>query len=160
MADGFAVSNRVVARNHIGRFIDECSLAAKNTIEKAVHDGADLSRDFAPVGYKADLRTIPLKDSIRVRMRGRTSGEWYATARHALPQEFGAGPHPIYGDPDLSFFWEAKGRRFVPAQEFYNQPGMVTVVNHPGNPAQPYLRPAYELISQRIMAIARGFYPG
>lgn len=160
MAGGFAVSNRVVARNNIGQFIRECEVAAERTIEKAVREGAALSRTFAPVGHKPDLRTIPLKDSIYTKMFGRTSGEWGAAARHALAQEKGAGPHIIAGDPDLSFFWEAKGRRFVPASEFYHTPGLVTIVNHPGNPAHPYLRPAYEIISQRIMAIARGEYPG
>lgn len=155
-----AVSNRVIARNGIGEFIDACRKGATRTVERAVKEGADLSRTMAPVGHKADVRTIPLADSIRHRMTGATSGEWYSTARHALPQEFGAAPHPIYGNPHLRFYWEAAGRMFVPAEEFYHQPGLVTVVNHPGNPAQPFLRPAYEAVMKRVMAIARAEFPG
>lgn len=160
MAGEFAVSNRVVARNDIGRFISACETAAERTIEKAIKEGAELSRGLAPVGHKHDSRTIPLKDSIFTKMYGRTSGEWGASARHALSQEKGARPHVIVGDPDLSFYWEAKGRRFIPGAEYYQQPGLITLVNHPGNPAHPYLRPAYEIIQGRLMAIARGEYPG
>lgn len=160
MAMGLAVSNRVTARNDIGRFIKECEMAAKRTIERAVEEGAQMSRDFAPVGHKVDERTVPLAQSIKSRMLSRTSGEWYATARHALPIEFGAAPHEIYGSPGLKFYWESAGRMFVPAEIYYNQPGLVTVVNHPGNAPQPYLRPAYKAIMDRIMAIARAEYPG
>jgi hypothetical protein len=160
MAGGFAVSNRVVARNGIGRFIRECEMAAERTVKKAVDEGADMSRALAPVGPKEDPRTIPLKASIYTRMLGRTAGEWGAAARHAMAQEFGAGPHIITGNPNLAFYWEAAGRRFVPASVYYRQPGLVTVVNHPGNPAHPYLRPAYEAIRGRVMAIAAEEYPG
>lgn len=155
-----AVSNRVIARNGIGQFRVACERAAERTIKRAVNDGAELSRSFAPVGPKHDERTIPLAASIKARMTGSTSGEWYSTARHALPQEFGAGPHVIAGNPHLRFFWEAAGRMFVPAEEFYHQPGLVSIVNHPGNPASPFLRPAYNQVMGRIMAIARAEFPG
>lgn len=157
---GIAVSNRVTARNDIGRFIRECELAGERTIERAVEEGANISRAEAPIGHKHDERTIPLNQSIRTRMRGRTSGEWYSTARHALPIEFGAAPHEIVGSPGLKFYWEAAGRMFVPAEIYYHQPGLVTVVNHPGNAPQPFLRPAYEAVMSKIMAIAKTEYPG
>lgn len=157
---GIAVSNRVISRNGIGQFRAACEKAATATVKKAVQRGARLSRTFAPEGSKVDPRTQPLKNSIAWRMTGRTSGEWYADARHALPQELSAGPHIIEGNPDLAFYWEAAGRMFVPASSFYKQPGLVTVVNHPGNPAQPYLRPAYEIVMKQVMSIADAEYPG
>lgn len=154
------VSNRVIVRNSIGQFIRECEVAAQRTVEDMIKEGARLSRAEAPVGHKHDSRTIPLKDSIKTRMTSRTSGEWYATARHAMPQEKGAAPHVITGSPDLSFYWEAAGRRFIPASVYYGEPGKVSLVNHPGNPAHPYLRPAYEVVMSRAMSFARKNYPG
>lgn len=119
------------------------------TIAQAVTDGADLSRGFAPVGHKDDLRTIPLKASIEPVVVSRTQGFWQATARHALPVEFGAGPHPIPGS--VSFFWEEEGKWWIPGSN---------VINHPGNAAQPYLRPAFKIISGRLLEIAKRKYPG
>lgn len=151
----FAVSNRVVARNGIGQFIRDCEGAAEKTVRKSVQQGARLSRTLAPVGTKPDPRTIPLKDSIEWEVLSRTSGVWKATARHALPIEKGAVPHVIRGNPFLHFYWDNAGRWWVPGLF-----GPTDIVNHPGNAAQPYLRPAYEIIMGRIMSIAREEYPG
>lgn len=153
------VSTRVIARDEFGLFIAECEMAGQRTVEKAVDEGARLARDFAPIGHKHDTRTVPLHQSIKTRMRGRTAGEWYSTARHALPQEFGAGPHLITGSPGLSFYWESAGRWFVPASEFYHEANKITIVNHPGNPSHPFLRPSYAAVMNRIMSIAKGEYP-
>jgi hypothetical protein len=151
----FAVSNRVVSRNRIGRFISDCEQAAEATARQLVEDGADLSRKMAPVGSRPDSRTIPLAQSIETKMLSRTSGVWRATARHALAQELGAGPHLILGSPYLHFFWESAGRWWVPGLM-----GEPDIINHPGNAPQPYLRPAYEIIMRRAMAVARQKYPG
>lgn len=139
----------MIARNGIGQFRAECELAAERTVEKAVERGARLSRDFAPSGKKNDPRTSRLKDSIEPRMLGRTQGEWVATARHALPIEKGAVDHDITGW--VNFFWEREGRDWEPG---------ANIIKHPGNKAQPYLRPAYKIVMAQIMAIARGEYPG
>lgn len=155
-----AISNKVIARDNFGRFISECDAAAQRTVERAVGHGANLSRSLAPIGHKIDPRSIPIKESISSVMVSSREGYWEASARHALAQEFGAVPHVIAGDPNLSFYWEAAGRMFVPAEVFYHEPGLVTIVNHPGNPAQPYLRPAYTEVMAEIMAIAAEEYPG
>lgn len=155
---GYTVSNRVTMRDDFGRFIASLGPAGERTIKDAIEEGARLSRADAPVGHKSDSRGVPLKDSIFTRMVSATSGEWYSISHHAAPIEFGARPHPIYGNPDLSFYWEEAGRRFIPASEFYRQPGLVTVVNHPGNAAQPFLRPARDLIAKRLTQIARKHY--
>jgi hypothetical protein len=155
-----AVSTRVYARNSLGQFIADCKGAGSATVESLVSDGADLSRDLAPVGGKPDPRTIPLKDSIGWVMLSATSGAWFATARHALPTEFGGAPHIIEGNPGLRFYWEEAGRMWIPASDFYGQPGLVDVINHPGNPAQPYLRPAYRAMMAKAIEVADRFYPG
>jgi hypothetical protein len=144
-----AMSNRVVARNNLGRFIRECEQAAEATVRELVEDGAEMSRDLAPTGHKVDLRTIPLKQSITSKMVSRTSGYWQASARHALPIEFGAGPHEITGQ--VHFYWEYAGRWWKPGDN---------MIQHPGNAAQPYLRPAYEAMAARAMAVAQEKYPG
>ena len=155
-----AVSTRVYARNSLGRFISECEAAATATVESLVEKGADLARDFAPVGTKPDPRTIPLRESIGHALTSRTSGVVYATARHALVTEYGGAPHVITGSPALKFYWENAGRWWVPGSDFYGIPGLVDVVNHPGSPSQPYLRPAYRIIMGAAIETADRHYPG
>lgn len=148
MPGELAVSNRVIMRDNFGRFRRECELAMGETIKQAVEDGAQLSRDLAPVGHKRDPRTTKLKDSITAVVVSRTQGYWQASARHALAQELGAAPHEIPGE--VHFFWEREGRWWEPG---------TNTINHPGNAAQPYLRPAYQAIMNRIMSIAKRYYP-
>lgn len=150
MADmGIAVSNRVIARNSMGQFIAACEKGATATVERAIQKGATLSRAMAPKGHKPDPRTIPLAASIKSEMVSATAGHWYADARHALPQELSAAPHEITGR--VSFFWEREGRQWHPGDN---------MIQHPGNPAQPYLRPAYKVVMGEIMAIAAEEFPG
>jgi hypothetical protein len=149
-----ALSTRVFARNRIGQFTDECSAAGEATVSDMIDEGADLSRSLAPVGHKLDKRDVPLKESIESEMLSRTSGIWYSISGHALPIETGARAHPIPGKPGLRFWWDKEGRMFLPAPH-----GRVTVVQHPGNAAQPFLRPAYEAIMSRWSAIAKRYYP-
>lgn len=149
-----AVSNRVIARNSIGEFIAKCEEAATATVKEAVQDGAKYSKAFAPKD------TTALADSIEWRMTGATSGEWRAGTKYAMAQEKGASAHEIVGSPNLAFYWEKEGRDFIPASVYYNDPEAITVVHHPGNPAHPYLRPAYELVMSEVMSIARQKYPG
>lgn len=144
-----AVSSRVVARNGIGRFISECEMAATRTVEELVSDGEELSRELAPEGHKKDPRTVTLQEGMFSRMLSATSGEWGCVARHALPVEFGSAAHPQTGD--VTFFWENMDRLWSPGR---NQ------IRHPGAGAQPYLRPAYKIISGKAMAVARSKYPG
>lgn len=145
---GIAVSNHVIARNAFGQFIRQVEVAGPETMADIARDGAQLSRDLAPVGHKNDPRTPHLRDSIRGVARG-TTAHWEATARHALPQETGGAAHLQTGE--VSFFWEREGRDWTPGP---NQ------INHPGNPAHPYLRPAYEAMMGRWMNYARRYYPG
>lgn len=144
-----SIKYEVSGRNSFGRYRAATSAAATRTIKKAVEDGADLSRGFAPVGHKHDRRTVPLKDSIDSVMVSRTKGFWRANARHAAAQEHGAVPHIITGN--VTFWWENAGRFWQPAD---------TEIFHPGHGAQPFLAPAAKIIAARMSAIAKRYYPG
>jgi len=149
-----AVATRVYARSSLGQFIAACKGGETAAVRELVSDGAELSRGLAPKD------TGELAASIGWVMLSATSGTWYASARHALPQEFGGAPHVIQGNPGLRFFWEEAGRMWIPASEFYGIPGLVDVVNHPGNPAQPYLRPAYHTIMAKSLEVLDRHMPG
>ena len=148
-----AVSNHVVLRNDMGRFRAACSEAASRVVDKAIIEGAELSRGFAPHGHKVDPRTMPLHQSIQPVKLSRTQGVWISEARHALAVEYGAAPHTI--TPDVNFYWEAAGRQWVPGEIYPGQ-----MIHHPGNEAQPFLRPAYEIIKHRMIELAKREYPG
>ena len=150
-----ATSNHVVARDRFGRFIREVEMASGETVKDLLQEGMELSRALAPVGTKRDPRTVPLRDSLFIEMTSRTQGTWGSFARHAMAIEKGGRPHIIYGNPNLGFFWEKEGREWLPAEFYYSSPGMRDFVNHPGNAAQPFLRPAYEILTGRISAKLR-----
>lgn len=154
-----AVSNRVAVRNDIGQFIAACEQGAEKTVKEAVKRGERISRRLAPEGHKDDPRTLPLKTAMFSRMVSRTQGEWGNFARHALPVEFGAGPHTI--PANVSFFWEREGRMWMSPAEYLARTGYpgADPIHHPGNPAQPYLRPAYEQVRAQLIEIARANYP-
>lgn len=155
-----AASNRVVARNGLGRFIRECELAGERTVDKLIEDGAKMSSEMAPRGSKPDPRTVPLHASLRTKKYSRTSGAWYSIARHALPIEKSAGPHFI--SAYVSFFWDKMGRDWMSPPMYKAVTGYdgADPIHHPGNAAQPFLRPAYEIVMREAMRVARAEYPG
>lgn len=148
-------SNRVIARNGLGRFIQDCEQAATETVKELVEEGAKLSRKLAPEGSDHDPRSIPLKQSIWPRMISATSGVWESFSRHAMFVEEDTAPHTIMGSPFFQFYWDNAGRMWIPG--LFGEPD---VVNHPGTTAQPFLRPAYESIMARAMSVAKSKYPG
>lgn len=149
-----AVSTHFILRNNMGQFIAECKEGARATAQELVEEGYELAHGFAPE------RDGVLKASMGWVMLSATSGVWFARAAHALPQEFGGAPHVIQGNPSLSFYWENEGRWWIPAEAYYHMPGLVDMINHPGNPAQPYLRPAYRIVMAKCLAVADKHYPG
>ncbi len=141
------VKMTVVHRGRWGQFASHYQNAGTKTVKEAIDQGASISRSLAPVGHKPDPRTIPLRDSIQTEMLSGNRGHWIARARHARAIEFGARPHPITAA--VKFFWEAQGRWWIPGSGF---------IRHPGNSAQPYMRPAYEIVRQRLSDIAKRNY--
>lgn len=150
---GFA--GHVAARNSIGQFIGACERAAAETVKQLIEDGKQRSIANAPIGHKEDPRTPTLQEGMFSEMISRTQGRWGCTARHTLPIEFGAAPHVITGNPWLYFYWEEEGRYWVPGLT-----GAPDLVNHPGNAAQPFLRPAFEEIKAEASAVMAAKYPG
>lgn len=142
-----AVSNRVVARDSFGLFIRACEVAGENMMRDMANDGAQLSRDFAPKGFRDDPRTPHLVDTISASYTA-TSAHWQATARHALAVEFGSSRH--YQTGWARFFWEKEGREWEPGRN---------LIDHPAVGAHPYLRPSYDIIMARWMNYARRYYP-
>jgi hypothetical protein len=113
---------------------------------------------MAPVG-RAEPGTlrIPgrLKSSIKTRMTP-TGGEWYSSAPHALPIEKGASPHEITGNPFLRFPNRTAARK----QAVTGKSAKMIVtrsVNHPGNKAQPFLRPAFEIVKGRVTSYMKKY---
>lgn len=149
------VSTRVIARNNFGRFIADVEGAATATVEEAIEKGVTMSKGMAPVGSRHDSRDIPIIDAFYTHMLGRTSGVWGNDSGHALFQELGTGPHLIIGSPFFRFFWESAGRWWIPGL-FGDQ----DIINHPGNPPQPFMKPAYEVIARELLSIAAKHYPG
>lgn len=148
------LSGQVAARNGIGQFISACERAATETVKQLIEDGKQRSIENAPVGHKDDPRTVTLQEGMFSEMISRTQGRWGCTARHTLPIEFGAVPHVITGSPYLQFFWEEEGRNWVPGLM-----GTPDFVNHPGNAAQPFLRPAFTDVKAEASAVMRAKYP-
>lgn len=144
-----AISSRVIVRSRMGQFIRDCEGAATATVQDALNQGVGIAKVEAPVGHRADSRTTKIINSFYTHILGRTSGVFGNSARHALYQEQGTNPHPITGD--VSFFWEKHWRMWEPGEN---------EIQHPGNPAHPYLEPAYRFVSRRLPAIAEKHYPG
>jgi hypothetical protein len=152
---GFAVSSRVIVRNNFGRFIADVEGAATATVKEAAEQGVEISKSLAPVGVKPDPRSAPIMASFYIDVISRTSAVWGNTARHALFQELGTGPHTMIGNPYFHFFWQEAGRWWIPG--LFGEPD---IINHPGNDEQPYLRPAYRAVAARLLDIAKKHYPG
>ena len=136
---------RIHWKNALGRFIrlpEEARLAAyqvaKETAERMEAD-APKANNKSPVRRRVSINRPPgrLKANIGA-FKTDTGGmvDWNVkgTAGHWAAVEFGAAGHPITGPKGISFFGHIppgprKGEINVP------------MVNHPGNPAQPYIRP-------------------
>jgi len=75
-----------------------------------------------------------LKRSIHTTFPDKLTGRVWVGTDHWRPTEYGSLPHPIKARRPggvLAFYWEKHGRWFFGP-----------LVNHPGTPAQPFMRPA------------------
>lgn len=147
-----AVTNRVIVRNGLGRFIADVEGAATRAIQEILDEGVELSRTLAPSRARLDPRTPKLKASFFTQVLSRTSGVWGNNARHSRYVEEGTAPHPIRSD--VTFFWEKHWRMWTPGDPETQE------INHPGADAQPYLRPAYIAMRPRVQQIMKKHYPG
>lgn len=125
-------------RDEFGQFMAACDQAATDSVEDAIRAGADISRQLAPV------QTGRLRGDIDSEMISSRSGKWGSGLKYAMPQDQGAGPHPITGNPWLRL---QSGR-------------VVHKVRHPGNPATRFIERAGDVLMGRINGILERNYPG
>lgn len=125
-------------RDRIGRFAAIIDAAGVGMAHDMVETTARFAHENAPVGpgRKDYVRRPKLSGSIGFRMTSAKAGVIEAKTGHAGPQEKGAGPHPIP-----------------------NAFGMGITVMHPGNAAQPYLRPAYIQLQPLLPGMLEKWYP-
>lgn len=149
-----AHTQTIVHRNRFGQFARQIEEGCDRAVERWVELGAATSRDMAPgSGYRVSNYSqrpgyIPLKASIHSQANGH-SGRWYTNAPHWKFVEYPTGSHPITGF--LNFPW--RGGRFVwddPRFNNWDEEEGATV-SHPGTSAQPFMKPAYELVVRRQM---------
>ncbi len=141
------VSPEIRYRDRSGQFLAECDGAAAEAVKATGEEGKSIAMAMAPVGSEPDERDIPIVAGLEFYMTGATSGVIVSKSGHSLPQEFGAGPHSI-GAPGQYL------------HNPFNQFSARGPVQHPGNPAQPFLRPAYNVIRRKMTEIMARFYPG
>lgn len=127
------VSNKVLFQDESGRFMADVNGQARAAVWELTRIMTAMAVNYAP------FRTGELRSSIEGFMTGPLQGEVVARAPHALPQEFGAGPHQI-GAPGQPLANPEQGFRAIGP------------VNHPGNPATTYMH--------RAFAMARELAPG
>lgn len=132
-------------RNQIGQYIERGERACHDAVVDQLQESAILAQVQAPV------KTGQLKNSIGYRMTGEYEGVVEATAAHAAPQEFGAGPHSI-GAPGQTLFnpSDSSGSRF-----FAKGP-----VQHPGNPPVGFLASALDAAEAGLLPKLRRNWPG
>jgi hypothetical protein len=132
-------------RDSSGRFTAHVENAVREALLEAAERGAQRSRELAPSGPPQPWKhQEKLEDSIDVFDHGSSAG-WGSSAPHAGAIEFGAAPHGIDGDPLLGWFWGKRDGKMVKAKH----------VEHPGNAAHPFLRPAFEEIKHELIDIIR-----
>lgn len=137
------VITKITTRDEFGRFTAMASRAGEAMLEEMARDGAELSRELAPVGHKPDPRSVSVRDGIRY-FTTHDTASWTSVARHAMAVELGSKRHPQSGN--VGFFWEREGRRWGPGDN---------IIDHPATAAKPYLRPAWEIIMDRWDEYAR-----
>lgn len=149
---GIRVGTKVAYKNSLGKFKAECEAAGLRTMQDVADLGESTARELAP------KKTGALAASIDGSATGRQA-RWGTDKEYAMAQEKGARPHTISGSPDLAFFWEKKGRRYIPARVKYRNPDAVSIVNHPGNPGKNYLRDSFRVVMRRVSGILSRNYP-
>jgi hypothetical protein len=138
---GIVVSQKTYLRDDSGKFLSAVDAGATAAVKEIVETIANLAIAFAP------FRHGILKGSIQGVAQGHT-GFAKATAKHAAPQEFGAGPHEL----------GAPGQWLGPGEDGW--PGGFGPVRHPGNPATRFMTKAGTVVAAMSGGIVRKHMPG
>lgn len=142
------VSPEIRYRSETGRFLAECDGAAAAAVQAVGERGARMAKRLAPSSSFPEPRGGKLRPGISFYMTGGMVGVIASTARHTLAIERGASAHQI----------GAPGQLLANKQKDWGP--RIGPVNHPGNDAQPFLKPAYAMIRSRMIDVMRDFYPG
>jgi hypothetical protein len=113
--------------------LKERLLNAKRGIRRAVMSEMDRTADDVKDRMRmlAPVDTGHLRDSIAVVKMGERYQIGPVNVPYAKSQEYGARPHVIIASPGKMLAFQVGGQTIFRKQ-----------VNHPGNPAHPYVRPA------------------
>jgi hypothetical protein len=146
------VSNDVIVRDNMGRFIADIAGAATRSVEDALDEGIAAAR------VKAPERTGRLRASFVPAILSRTSGVFTNTAPYAMAQDQGAVRHDM--PANVRFFWEREGRMWMPPETYLAVTGYPgnDPIDHPGNPATRFMDAGYDRIKRRMQAIIRRNY--
>jgi hypothetical protein len=137
------VSNQVIARDDLGKFIADIENAAPRLIEASLDAGVDAAKAVTPVD------TGRLRNSFASRLLSRTVGIFSNSAPYARWQDEGGDPHQQTGW--VTFLWEKRGRMWNPGDN---------MINHPGNDAAHFMRTGYRAACAYAKANMGRFYPG
>lgn len=129
MAD-IPVTARVYWRDPFGRFMRETDEASADAIQAASRQGSELAKAFA------SKRTGEMAGEIHPIGSGMHGGWAAGSSPQTEPQEFGAGPH-----------------------EIPNAFGWGVTVQHPGNPAQHFMKRSFDIISAKLAAMVQARLP-
>ena len=114
---------------------------AKRKINRAVMSEMDRASDDVKMRMRelAPVDTGNLRDSITVRKEGSVYKIGPVNVDYAAAQEYGAKPHVIVASPGKVLAFKVGGEtRFAKS------------VRHPGNKAQPYIRPAAQWAKENV----------
>jgi HK97 gp10 family phage protein len=123
----------VIEYNHFPAIAAAAAGKVKACVEKAVKDVE------AQAKAKAPIDTGALQGSILGKMTGAYSGEVAPHVDYAIYVEFGTRAHIITPKNAKALYWPGAAHP-------------VKSVNHPGTPAQPYMRPAADAVRGPFVA--------
>ena len=149
MASLEITSKVVYARNKLGQLVSDAK--ALGALNETLDEGLRAAIAAAPIGPPRDDygRRPQLRGDIHKVMLSSRSGVIRISAVNALSQETGAVPHEIHAvnGPNLVFYWIKKG-------QWFKGP----MVNHPGNPPQPYMEVGFETMDAKAEGIIAKWY--
>lgn len=143
------ITARVQWRDPLGRFEKAIQDGAEKAAFDAAKRGAELSREFAPVGTKRRIiRAIKVVKGLRGQARWVVVGT-PELLKIAAAQETGAVPHTIRSHDGGPLANKEEG--------FFAKSGEV---RHPGNPAVRFMERARKIVASELVVITKRRMPG
>lgn len=131
----------VVEYNHFGAIAAAAAGKVRTCVEKAVKDVE------AQAKARAAIETGAMMGSIKGIMTGQYSGEVEPHVDYAIYVEYGTRAHVITAKNAGALYWPGAAHP-------------VKSVNHPGTPAQPFMRPAADAVRGPFIACVSQAFEG